>query len=61
MMECLRTCSFLTPNKESKKQPEDFLVSTRKVERYSGLLLWERLVGRKIDREKEKVRSMWKI
>lgn len=37
-IECLRICSFLTPNKESKKEPEDFPGSTRKVERYSGPL-----------------------
>jgi len=55
-----RMWSFLMPNEESRKQPADFRVATRKVERYSGLLLWERLVGKKIDQEKEKIRSMWK-
>lgn len=57
----LRMWSFLMPNQASKKPLKDFLVSTRKVERYSGLLLWERLVGKAVDREKEKIRDMWKV
>jgi len=56
-----RMWSFLMPNEESKKSLDTFLVTTRKVERYSGLLLWEGLVGNKIDREKDKVRTMWKM
>ncbi|HEY5731725.1 MAG TPA: DNA/RNA non-specific endonuclease [Anaerolineales bacterium] len=54
-----RMWSFLMANEEAKKPLKDFLVPTRKIERYSGLLLWEGLVGKEIDREKEKVRSMW--
>ena len=51
--------SFMLPNEESDKALEDFLVPTIKVERYAGIVLWERLVGRKIEREKSKIRKMW--
>lgn len=56
----LHMWSFLFPNEASTKPLADFLVPARKVERYSGFLLWERLVGKEIDKEKEKVRPMWK-
>lgn len=52
--------SFMIPNEDSDKPLEDFLVPTIKVERYSGLFLWQRLVGRNIEREKNKTRKMWK-
>lgn len=55
----LHMWSFLMPNANSNKPLEDFLVPTTTVERYSGLVLWERLVGKKIDREKNRVRKMW--
>jgi len=50
----------LIPNEETDKVLEDFLVPTSKVEKYAGILLWEGLVGSKIEREKGKVRTMWK-
>ncbi|MBL8098904.1 MAG: DNA/RNA non-specific endonuclease [Anaerolineales bacterium] len=57
----LHMWSFLIPNEDTKKQPiSDFQVPARKVERYSGFLLWERLMGKEIDKEKEKIRPMWK-
>ena len=56
----LHMWSFIIPNEESDKPLEEFLVPTIKVERYAGLTLWERLVGRKIEREKSKIRKMWK-
>ena len=55
----LNMWSFLMPNEESDKPLEDFLVPTKKVETMSGILLWDRLVGKKIDREKNKTRRMW--
>ena len=57
----LHMWSFLMKNEGSKEPLESFLVPTRKVERYSGLLLWERLVGKEIDKEKSNVRTMWKL
>lgn len=56
----LHMWSFLMPNEDTKKPLSDFLVPARKVERYSGFLLWERLMGKEINKEKEKIRPMWK-
>jgi len=55
----LHMWSFLIPNKASNKPLKDFRVPTSQIERYSGLCIWERLVGSKIDREKNKIRKMW--
>jgi endonuclease G len=55
----LHMWSFLIPNQASMKSLEDFRVPTTQVERYSGLCLWERLVGEKIEKEKNKIRKMW--
>ncbi len=51
--------SFVLPNKESDQSLDTFLVPTTLVEKLAGIKLWERLVGKKIDREKSKVRRMW--
>ena len=56
----LHMWSFIIPNEETDKPLKDFLVPTTKVEKYAGILLWERLVGRKIELEKNKIRKMWK-
>jgi len=53
--------SFMLPNEGSSKPLSDFLVPTAKVDRYSGLHLWNRLVGKEIEKEKSKIRPMWKI
>ncbi len=55
----LHMWSFIIPNVSSNKPIEDFLVPTAKVENMSGLLLWERLTGTKIKREKNRLRKMW--
>ncbi len=55
----LQMWSFIMPNEFSNKPLEDFCVPTSRVERMSGLLLWEGLVGTKIKREKNRVRKMW--
>ena len=57
----LNMWSFIMPNEKSNKPLGDFLVPTTKVERISGLLLWERLVGTQIKREKNRVRKMWRV
>lgn len=56
----LHMWSFIIPNKFSDKPLDQFLVPTTKVEKLSGLFLWDRLVGTKIRREKNHVRKMWK-
>jgi len=55
----LHMWSFIIPNKSSSKPLEDFQVTTKEVEKKSGLLLWERLTGKKIELEKSKIRKMW--
>jgi endonuclease G len=57
----LHMWSFLIPNEATKKPLQDFLTTTKKIERYSGLVLWERIVGKKIEQEKGQVRNMWKL
>jgi endonuclease G len=51
--------SFIIRNEETDKELKDFLVPTTQVEKYSGLMIWERLVGEKIEKKKSKVRKMW--
>lgn len=51
--------SFILPNEDSDKPLKDFRVKTTEVERKSGLLLWDRLVGTKIKQEKNRIRKMW--
>lgn len=57
----LHMWSFIIPNVESKEPLEKFLVPTIKVERYSGLVLWQKLVGSEIEKEKSKTRLMWMV
>jgi endonuclease G len=52
--------SFIIPNRVTDKDLEEFLVKTSKVEKISGLLLWDTLLGTKMVREKNKLRTMWK-
>ena len=53
--------SFIIPNKESDDDLEKFLVETSKVEKISGLFLWETLLGTKMMNKKNKIKGMWKI
>ncbi len=55
----LEMWSFILPNTRVDSPLEDFLVPTAIVEQYAGIKLWDRLVGSKIEREKERVRNMW--
>ena len=55
----LHMWSFVMPNEYSGKPLADFRVPAVKVEKMSGLLLWERLVGSRIKREKHRVRKIW--
>lgn len=55
----LHMWSFIIPNERSNKSLEDFRVPTSQVEQYSGLFIWEGLVGLKMEGEKNKIRKMW--
>lgn len=55
----LKMWSFLMANEASDKSLKHFLVPTTLIEKLSGLILWESLVGKKVREEKNKVRSMW--
>ena len=52
--------SFIIPNEKSDGKLEDFLVETSKVEKISGLFLWETLLGTKMINKKNRKRKMWK-
>ncbi len=52
--------SFIIPNKSTNKPLKDFLVRTTDVENYSGLMIWERLLGDKMEKNKNKKQTkMW--
>jgi len=55
----LNMWSFVLPNEASDKPLESFLVPTVVVERLSGIFLWDRLTGQKIEQEKKRVRPIW--
>ena len=55
----LKMWSFILANKASQKPLSDFLVPTAKVEQYTGIKLWDRLVGEEIDKEKGNIRPLW--
>ena len=52
--------SFIIPNEKTSKNLEDFRVPTSKVEKISGLFLWQTLVGSKMDSRRNEVKKMWK-
>ncbi len=56
----LRMWSFMIPNVNRTGSLKDYRVATELVERYVGIKLWQRLVGKNIDKEKKRVRAMWK-
>ena len=50
--------SFIIPNEESDDELSAFLVETSKVEKISGLFLWETLVGTSMMKKKNKIKNM---
>ena len=56
----LKMWSFVLPNEKADKPLEAYLVKTTRVERFAGVKLWQRLVGKKIESEKAKIRKIWK-
>lgn len=55
----LKMWSFIFPNKATDDAIEVFQVKTTLIEKKAGILLWERLVGPEIDREKNKINAIW--
>ncbi len=55
----LEIWSFIIPNEGSSKPLSNFLVPTSKVERLAGIQLWDRLVGEKVEKEKNKAGKIW--
>lgn len=55
----LEMWSFIMPNEAITEPLENYRVSTAKVEQYTGIQLWDRLVGTEIQEEKNLVRDMW--
>ncbi|MFT6319449.1 MAG: endonuclease G, partial [Granulosicoccus sp.] len=51
--------SFIIPNKKSIGKLEDYLVKTSRVEKISGLFLWETLLGTKMIYKKNRNKKMW--
>lgn len=52
--------SFKIPNEATDLELEEFLVPTSKIEKISGLFLWETLLGTKMINKKNRVKKMWK-
>ncbi len=55
----LHVWSFIFQNEGTDQEISSFLVPTTRVEQLAGINLWERLVGKEIEREKARVRKMW--
>ncbi len=55
----LHMWSFVMKNEESDAPLESFQVPTTKVEKIAGIMMWERLEGRKIELEKKRIRKLW--
>ncbi|MDQ6986448.1 MAG: DNA/RNA non-specific endonuclease [Mariprofundaceae bacterium] len=55
----LKMWSFVLANEASNRALEAFRVPTTLVEKLAGIKLWERLVGKKIDKEKARIHNMW--
>lgn len=55
----LHMWSFLMKNEKLDGELADYLIPTKKLEKIAGIELWENLSGRKIEREKNKVRKYW--
>lgn len=55
----LKMWSFLMDNQKLEAPLENYLVPTSRIEKLSGLKLWEKLVGREVEKEKNNVRPIW--
>ncbi len=55
----LKMWSFIIPNEATDDSIEKFQVKASIIEKKAGILLWERLVGPEIDKEKNKINAIW--
>jgi len=55
----LNMWSFLLPNEGTSEPIASFRVPTTKIEKYTGIELWNGLQGKRIEAEKKRVRRMW--
>jgi endonuclease G len=55
----LKMWSFLLPNEASNAELDTFIIPTKKIEKYTGLELWNELRGPEVEKEKGKTRSIW--
>ncbi len=55
----LKMWSFILPNEPSNEPLSTFQVKTSEVEKKAGILLWDRLVGAEVDRQKNKINRLW--
>jgi endonuclease G len=55
----LKMWSFIFPNESTDDSIKAFQVKTSLIEKKAGIVLWERLVGPEIDKEKNKINSLW--
>lgn len=56
----IKMWSFIIPNEKSDEKLDNYLVETSKLEKISGLLLWETLLGTKMMNKKNRIAKMWK-
>ena len=57
----LKMWTFVIKNEGSNKPLSDFLVPTRDVERVTGLLLWDRILGAQGEQLKSRKGRMWSL
>lgn len=55
----LQMWTFRFPNEKCDLAISEYQVPTTKIEKYTGIKLWESLIGRKIDTEKKRIRKYW--
>jgi endonuclease G len=53
--------SFIIPNQKSNDDLENYLVETAKVEKISGLNLWDTLLGTAMMKKKNRIKKIWKL
>ncbi|MFA8343181.1 MAG: DNA/RNA non-specific endonuclease [Rhodothermaceae bacterium] len=56
----LRMWAFEMPNSKLSGELKDYRVTTSYIEQRAGILLWANLTGTEIEKEKNKIRAMWK-
>ncbi|MCR8921917.1 DNA/RNA non-specific endonuclease [Dasania sp. GY-MA-18] len=56
----LKMWAFEMPNKKLTGSIGNYRVSTAHIEQRAGITLWDNLLGQFIDKEKNKVRAMWR-